>query len=237
MNLKTLIKPELWLAISNTYEAENYSDAILDAMHYLTDILRDKSGADGDGAALVGQALGGDSPRLKLNKLETETDKNIQKGVEQIIRGLYFAIRNPRSHEQLEDPKTTADSVILFINYLISLLDKSEEPFTPQKFLTRVFDSDFVETDHYASLLVMDVPAAKRKDTLIEVFRRKEDGEGKKLHYIVKALLDVLSEDQIADFLSLVSDELKTIKEEKAIRLILQMLSPNLWPKVTSPTS
>ena len=77
MNLQTLIRTDLWLAISNTYLAENYSHAILDSMHHLSNLLRDKTGVDGDGASLVGQALGGDSPRLRLNKLQTETERNI----------------------------------------------------------------------------------------------------------------------------------------------------------------
>jgi len=92
MNLKTHIRPELWHTIANTYEAENYSHAILDAIHYLSDTLRAKSGVDGDGASLVGQALGGKAPRLRVNKLQTETERNVQKGLQQILRGLYFPL-------------------------------------------------------------------------------------------------------------------------------------------------
>ena len=99
MNLQTHISSDLWLAISNTYEAENYNHAVLDAMHYLSSFLREKTGVDGDGASLVGQALGGDSPRLRINKLQTETERSVQRGIEQILRGLYLGIRNPRSHE------------------------------------------------------------------------------------------------------------------------------------------
>jgi hypothetical protein len=74
---------------------------------------------DGDGASLVGQALGGDSPRLRVNKFQTETEKNEQKGLEQILRGVYQGIRNPRSHEQFEDTQASANAIILFIDYLI----------------------------------------------------------------------------------------------------------------------
>ena len=41
MNLKTHIRENLWLDISNSYEAENCSHAIADAMHHLTDIIRE----------------------------------------------------------------------------------------------------------------------------------------------------------------------------------------------------
>src|ERR1700759_2453879 len=111
MNLQTHIKNNLWLAIQSTYEAGNYSHAVNDAMHYLSNVLRERTGVDGDGAALVGQALGGDSPRLRINKLQTETEKNEQKGIKSILRGMYQAIRNPRSHEQIEDKQEVADSI------------------------------------------------------------------------------------------------------------------------------
>ncbi len=101
--------------------AKNYSHSIVDAMHHFSTVLRDKAGVDGDGAALVGQALGGDSPRLKINKLQTETERNQQHGIESILRGMYQAIRNPRSHEQIEDTQETADAIIVFINYLLGI--------------------------------------------------------------------------------------------------------------------
>jgi len=94
MNLQTHIRNSLWLAIQSTYQAGNYSHAILDAMHYLSNVLREKTGVDGDGTTLVGQALGGDSPRLRINKLQTETERNEQRGIESVLRGLYQAIRN-----------------------------------------------------------------------------------------------------------------------------------------------
>jgi len=232
MNLKTHIRIELWLAISNTYEAENYSHAILDAMHHLSNVLREKSGVDGDGVSLVGQALGGSPPRLRVNKLQTETERNVQKGLEQILRGLYQAIRNPRSHEQIKDTNDTADAIIYFINYLLELLHESEEPFTIPKFLSRVLDPDFVESDQYAELLAAEIPVSKRTDTLIEIYRMKRAGDGQKLKYMIRTILKQLSDDQITDFLAVVSDELKTTQDSVDIRIALQILPPDLWPRV-----
>jgi uncharacterized protein (TIGR02391 family) len=140
MNLQTHIRDALWSAIQSTYQAGNYSHAILDAMHHLSNILRDKTGVDGDGAALVGQALGGDSPRLRINRLQTETERNEHRGIENILRGMYQAIRNPRSHEQVEDSQETANSIIYFIDYLLGIIEKSQEPYSISRFITRVFD-------------------------------------------------------------------------------------------------
>ena len=232
MNLKTLVKPELWLAISNTYETANYTHAILDAMHYLSDVLREKSGLDGDGQPLVGRALGGKSPVLRINKLQTETEINVQKGLMQILKGMYQGIRNSRSHEQIEDTKDTADAIIFFINYLLSILDESQEPFTIPSFLSRVLDKHFVRSTRYAELLVSEVPAGKRSDVLIEIYRRKPEGKGANLEYVVKELLKCLSEEEITHFLSVVSDELKMTQEDVDIRLTLQVLPPDLWSHI-----
>ena len=62
MNLQTSIPDALWAAVANAYETENYSHAILEATYFLSTVLRERAGIDGDGATLVGQALGGDVP-------------------------------------------------------------------------------------------------------------------------------------------------------------------------------
>ena len=67
-------------------------------MHYLCNVLRDKTGVEGDGKSLVGQALGGDSPRLRINKLQSKTKRKEQQRIESTFRGMYQAIRNPLSN-------------------------------------------------------------------------------------------------------------------------------------------
>jgi len=104
--------------------------------------------------SLVGQAFGGKSPKLKVNKLQSESDKNIQVGITQILRGIYQAIRNPRSHEKYNDSISDAGSIILFINYLTKIIDKFKTPFTKHAFLERVFEENFVPKKRYADLLV-----------------------------------------------------------------------------------
>lgn len=232
MNLQTQLHPNLWRAISSTYEAGNYSHAILDAIHYLSDVIREKSGLGGDGATLVGQALGGNNPKLKLNKLQTDSERNEQAGYQDILRGIYRGIRNPRSHEQIEDTQDTANAVILFINYLLTILEESEESFTIDKFLDRVFDDDFVETLKYSELLVNQIPVKKQLDTLIEIYRNKQRGDGIKLSYIVNTIIDKLSPEDLDEFLVVVSEELQATSDLATIKYNLQVLKPELWLKI-----
>jgi uncharacterized protein (TIGR02391 family) len=135
VNLQTHISGDLWQAIASAYEAGNFTNAILNAAHHTTDILRAKSGVDGNGVALVGQALGGDAPKLRVNALRSESERNVQKGIEHILRGMYLAIRNPRSHEQFQDNQQDADAIIHFVDYVLRVLNASSEAFTIKKFL------------------------------------------------------------------------------------------------------
>lgn len=233
MNLQTEISQELWNAVVSVYEAGNYSHAILEAVHHLSSILRERAGVDGDGASLVGQALGGDSPRLRVNSLQTDTERNVQKGLEQILRGIYLAIRNPRSHEQTTDTKQTADAIITFLDYLLDLLNASQQAFTPDTFVARVLDPEFVESARYAELLIAEIPTLKRGDAIIALYHDRRRVDLKKLRHLIRGLLSNLSENQLISYLAVLSEELRTTTDEAAIRTTLQMLTPEMWPRLS----
>ena len=233
MNLQTHIRSELWQAIAKTYEAKNFSHAILDAIHFLSDVIREKANVDGDGSALAGQAFGGDTPRLRLSKLQTQSEKDFQKGFEQILRGIYQGIRNPRSHEQVVDTQETADAIVHFINHLLNIIEQSQEPYSIGNFLERILDPDFVESDRYATLLISEIPAGKRLDTLIEIYRQKKQGNYKKLRLILNFIIADLTNDQIEIFMSIVSEELKTTHDDDVVRAVFQILPPKLWLQVS----
>jgi uncharacterized protein (TIGR02391 family) len=202
MNLRTEIHPEPWAAISQQYEAEHYTNAILSAFHLLRDVLRDTANVDGDGIPLIGQALGGNPPRLQINKLETESQKDEQKGFEQILRGLYQGIRNPRTHEIIEDKRETADAIIIFINYALGIISKARGPFVLEEWLKRVFDPDFVGSERYAQLLAAEVPPKKHTEALTAIYRDKTSGESKKLKLIFNALIELSGEGRIDELLA-----------------------------------
>ena len=189
MNIETQIRPELWSAIRSSYELRSFTSATLDGVYYISDLIREKSGLEADGVALVGQAFGGDRPKLRVNKLQTETERNVQKGIEQILRGLYQAVRNPRSHEKYVDSEADAVALILFINYLCAIIDQSKTPFTRSDFLTRVFDPDFVPSDRYAQLLVEEIPGRQRLEVFREVWTARETGDGAQLEVFFRDFL------------------------------------------------
>lgn len=232
MDLSREISSELWESISTSYRAGHFSNAIVDTMHVLSDALRNKSGLDGDGTALVGQALGGESPRLRVNNMQTESERNVQRGLEQMLRGLYLGIRNPRSHDKHDDKKETADAIIVFVNYLLGQLEATKEAFTPAAFLESVRDPEFVDSSRYAELLVKEIPAMRRADALLAIYKDRLAIDLKRATTLIRLLISQLSDQQIATYLAEVSDDLRTSRDDVAIRTTLQMLTPDLWPRL-----
>jgi uncharacterized protein (TIGR02391 family) len=230
MNLSTCLDERLWQAIQNTYESRNFTGAILDSIYFLSDLIRQKTGLSSDGVALIGQALGGKSPKLKVNKLQSESDWNEQTGLEQLLRGLYQCVRNPRSHEKHVDTPEDADAIILFVNLLVHKVDQSKTPFAKDVLLKKVFDPDFVEKDKYAELIVKQIPPKQRYNIFVEVFRMKESANEDKLTYFFRALIKLLSKDDKAEAYSLISQELSETDSTDVMRLTVKLLPREWWP-------
>ena len=235
MNLETRLDERLWKAVEATYSNRNFTSAILDAIYFLSDIIREKTGLQSDGVALVGQAFGGKNPPLKVTKLQSESDLSVQNGVEQLLRGLFQAIRNPRSHEKHIDSQEEADTLILFVNYLVGVIDKSRSPFSKVDFLKRVFDKSFVEKQRYAQLLVEEIPARKRLEVMLDVIRDKEQGAGKALALFVSALLSKLTDDERTEVYRAVSDELKVTESDDTIRTTLAIFPSDIQLHLEEP--
>ena len=232
MVLRNEIAIELWEMISKNYETENYKGAIIDAIFMLTDTIRNKTGLEGDGSSLIGQAFGGDNPRIKLNNVQTDSEKDIQKGIQEILRGIYTGIRNPRSHDIITDEKITADAIIIFINYLLSTIDKSKLSFEEGEYLKRVFDPYYVKDSEYSDLLVKEIPKRQRANIAIAVILKRKQGDIYTLGYFLEALFKKLEEDEVSRVCNVVSDELRMTTKHEDIRYILNIFPAKYWTAI-----
>lgn len=232
MTVRNEIDVELWEAIQKNYEAENYTGAILDAIFKLTDTIRNKTGLEGDGASLIGQAFSGDDPRIKLNKLQTDSEKDIQKGMQEILRGIYAGIRNPRSHDSMTDDKVSADAIITFINYLLKLIDQSKLRFCEEDFLNRVFDPYYVKTREYSDLLVQDIPKRQRANIAIQTILQRDKGDIYALGYFLNSLFSQLEEAELSRVYKVVSDELRITTSKSDIRYFVHVCPCRYWKKI-----
>lgn len=232
MNLETRLPESLWEAVRANYEKRNFTGAILDAFYFLSELLRNKSGTEGDGASLIGQALGGAAPKIKLNRLQTESEWNVQRGIEQLLRGLYQGIRNPRSHDKLADSEDDAQTLIMFVGYLVKQIDQARAQFSRSDFVRRVLDPDFVPQERYAELLVSEIPPRARLDVILDLYRETENWKPEHMRFFLKALLGCLSEDEIRQVCEVITEDLKTSDAESTVRVLLGSFPSDLWPRI-----
>lgn len=229
MNLATEIGAELWSAVRRSYESQAWSNAILDAIHHFSDVVRLKSGLQSDGTALAGQAFGGKEPKIRLSRLATESEKNIQAGVEQLVRGLYQAVRNPRSHERFEDTQRECDALIVFIDYLLGVTGHAKAAFSVDEVLSRITDENFVANKRYAELILVDVPRTKRLDTLIAAFEQRDSAKASKQKHFFQACIATLEDAERDQFFEVVSSDLRISTDERELRTVFQILEPAQW--------
>ncbi len=78
---------------------DNYFHAVFEATKGLAQRIRDMSGVQLDGAALVDKVFSIERPLLALNTLQTETEKSEHKGFALLLKGCFGAVRNPLAHE------------------------------------------------------------------------------------------------------------------------------------------
>ena len=230
MDLNDIVSEDIYLVIKNKYDNQLYSDAILDSIKYLTNIIREKSKVGGDGAGLIGQAFGGQSPKIKINKMATTSEIDEQKGYEQILRGIYCGIRNPRSHEQYQDVKEAAGVISPFINYLAEMIKSTKSYFQLEEYKNRVFDPLFVEREDYAEMLVNEIPSDEIVNTSISILQDRNRGESEKLDIYFKALFNKMDRSQYDSLMKSISNELKIAQQNNDIVSIVRLIEPKFWP-------
>ena len=95
-----------------------------------------------------------------------------------------------------------------------------------------VHDPFFVKTVQYADELVGTIPARKRLDVLIELYRAKKWKLAPNIRVIFNPLLSKLLDNEINEFLLVVSDDLKTAKNASEVSLIISIIDHELWSKI-----
>ena len=101
--------------------------SLWNAFKFVNNMVKEKSGVgDKDGADLMWKVFSDNSPGLMLNPLQSQSDKDEQKGYMHIYAGVMMGIRNPRAHEHetLDSPQDALERLVL-ANHLIRVLDGS----------------------------------------------------------------------------------------------------------------
>lgn len=77
----------------------DYYEAVFEAIKGLGARLRELTGVDADGYALVEQSMAGQSPRISINAGKARSQRDEQLGVANLAKGWFTAFRNPAAHE------------------------------------------------------------------------------------------------------------------------------------------
>lgn len=232
-NIKDLISKDIWNVIKDNYERGSYTTAITNLIQYINETVQDKADLENvDNTSLIEQAFLGKSPKLQINKLQTRTEKDIQEGVGYLFKGACLAIRNPRSHERYTDNKLTADRIILFYDYALDFIRKSEQPKLIDDWIEFIFDSNFVGTEQYAEETLKEIPQKKRYDLLVSVFRNRENGIPNKLNYIVEKLMESISPDEYNEFIKGLNKELIQCNNDNKLIMFFNLFPHSQWNKL-----
>ena len=79
----------------------NYFHAVLEATKSVAEEIRQRTGLQGDGGALVDAAFGkgpSDHPMLAFNSLQTDTERSEHTGLMNLMKGALGTFRNPTPH-------------------------------------------------------------------------------------------------------------------------------------------
>ena len=220
MKIDIRIREDLWKAIEAHYERNDFTEAVRDAVFHMSEVLREKGGIeDKDGSKLVDAALLGNNPAILVNKNETTTEKDFQQGIGFAFKGIMQSVRNPLSHESFQYTQEEAESLILYINFLLNQVDKSGGSTKIDSVIELLLDDDFTDTQEYAELLLKEVPLKKRYDLLLELYQMRAKLPLNRLRYFLAALFASLTKAAKIDFIRVVSSSLLKCKDDKALRM------------------
>jgi len=94
------VHPDVLYFCRSELTAQNYFHAVLEACKSVAQKLRELSGEQADGAALVDAACSlRTGPIVAFNDLSTEWEESEHKGLATLMKGLFSTYRNPTAQE------------------------------------------------------------------------------------------------------------------------------------------
>ncbi len=121
------INPVIRDVAKSRFDSGHRADAVEAAFKEINsrvkEFVRQRTGEELDGAALMNHAFSPSKPIIILDDLETEDGKNIQQGYMQMFAGSMIGVRNPKAHANTEIEKEEA---ISWLHLASNLFNKFE---------------------------------------------------------------------------------------------------------------
>jgi len=120
---KMQFHPKVVEASRELFKDGHYRDAIYRAFVEVVNFVKRKAKSQLDGKKLMSTVFSPDNPIIRLNPLETQTDKDEQEGFMYLFMGAVQGIRNPKAHENIiQNNPYVALQLIGFANLLIQTI-------------------------------------------------------------------------------------------------------------------
>jgi hypothetical protein len=119
-----------------------------------------------------------------------------------------------------------------YIIYLLRLIGHARTAFSIDECVGAIVEENFVPNDRYAALIVEKIPTRQRLQVALTVYQRKGEGDGTKLRYFFDALIPALTEEETPELFDAISEDLRESSDGETLRLVLQLLKPDYWPRL-----
>lgn len=122
------IHPDIAGVSMKLFDDGHYAQATFEAFKYIDNQVKIVSGVEDTGFSLMMNAFSETSPKVKLTKLKTMSEKDEQKGFRYIFAGTMSGIRNPRGHDNRIDPIDLCLDHLSVASVLLRTLEARKSP-------------------------------------------------------------------------------------------------------------
>ena len=224
------MKEELKESIKMHYENKDYTEVVRDAIMCLMNEIRKKSDLqDNDGVDLINKAFSENNPLIKINKMQTQTEKNKQRGITDLSRGIVEYFRNPMSHAKQNYSKEIADAILIIIDkVLLEEIMQSKSINSIDDWYLEVTSELCPNTNRYAKNLADNIPNNKVYELIIQLYKNKINLKDEKI-IIIDELIKKLNEEEFSEYCSIIEADIFGKNKEEDIVKIIKFISEKVW--------
>ena len=219
-------------AIKVHRENKDYPEVVRDAILFLMNEIRAKSDLqDIDGEALINKAFSESKPYIKINKMQNSTEKNKQKGIMNLCKGLVEYFRNPMSHAKQNYSEDVANIVVTLVDkILLKEIESSKNTNSIEGWYSEIMSEACPKTGRYAEALVNNIPNNKRYELAVLLYKARKNITDDKMIF-VEELEKRLSEEDFLEYCSNIESDIFGENSQTDIIEISKFISKKVWGK------
>jgi len=217
-------------SIKMHYENKDYTEVVRDAILCLMNEIRKKSDLqDDDGVDLINKAFSEKKPLIKVNKMQTQTEKNKQRGINDLSKGIVEYFRNPMSHSKQNYSKEITDALLVIIDkVLLEEIIKSKSLNSIEDWYLEIISDLCPNTERYAQNLANSIPNNKIYELVVQLYKNRKNIKNEKIK-IITELIKKLKKEEFIEYCSIIEDDIYGKNSEEEIVNILRFVSKEVW--------